>query len=1082
MNFTEPTNAQAPKRRGRLLPRLLWGLTALLLVLLGSLLALPTVLSTAPVRRFALQQLSAALGPGASVACNDWALSWWRPQHFTGLHVSLPAQGIEAEIAEVRLSSLWALLPLKQSTLEAEVLSPTLRLTAATPPDTSATAALPSTEGPRTPVPQTPASQTPASPTEASPTEASPKQPLTLPELEVHLRVRDLKVYREEVLLLETGSLELTMPTIREAIRLSAEAKTLLEGAVTLEATFPSAEALLAAQQPGEMIQSATLQLTALGVTVQSEVIGIIDASSTNAGLTDAGKPEAGLTDAGQTDASSVSDAGKGAYPAVRVEGRVNLVEALPLAPALGVSTEGLEVRSGELIFSAALAPRDALVEATATLSGKDMACAYQGKAIAFEPALSLRATVDPLAPLETLAGEAAVSLPGMTLQASGNLAWQQLQLRGTVASAPLLEALAPLLNGFTLPQPLTLSFAADAQGTQHLTAEASLATARKPIFALKGGTQRQADGSVTFALEQGPIAIDVEELLTVFPLPEGMRFSSKALMDVAAQLSEERIAVQGAFALQNSVFASTAWKVREAALLKATLSALYRKADGSVTLEAEVQTPPATLAVKGPLETLTLKGTLLPGKALAWRVAGKDETLPEVTGSLALEGTVTALKQVALSLTSEDLAVQVPPEKEAIALPLTLQVTAAQGDKGITLKQAALTTPYLALEAQGSYQEDHVVLEGTLTPDFAALWTLPQVKPYREAGFSISGKHSEPFRFEAPVSEGLPGILNYGTASAGVTFDRIVVPGLDIPNAKAQATLGFATASLDCTATVNDGQVTLRPQVALATKPYVLTFPEQAPLLKEVALTEAMLDEGLKFVNPLLSGAVSPSGTVSLTAEAFRMELSEKPLESLTATLLLETKECAIAPNASLTQVLQLLHETDGRAELPDQALHIHMEQGVLTTDPLTMRVRDFRLSCEGQTNLATKAIDYRLSVPLSAELLGTRGAKYLKAGKTLTLPIGGTVDRPRVDTSALMEVFTETAKEAASTAAQHQLNKQLEKLQQKKNSGKKSDQRKAEAAEMLQDLLIDSQESGTGAEDSLNKALQGLFNKLGK
>lgn len=1048
MNFTEPTNAQAARRPRRLLRCLLGTLTVLLAVLVVGLLALPTVLSTAPVRRFALQKVNAALGHGASVACEDWSFAWWRPQQFTGLRLSLPAQGVEVAIAEVRLGSLWALLPLKQSTIEAEVISPTIRLSeqavvSQTPSEAPQAAAtvqegrMPSTEGSAS-----------VSPTQRAPTQA--KRPLTLPELEVRLTVRDLKVYRGEMLLLESGSLELTMPTIREAIRLSAQAKTLLDGAVTLEATFPSTETLLAATQPGEMITRAKVQVTAPGVTVQGEATG------------------------------DITDASSGAYPEVTVQGRVNLVEALPLAPALGVSTEGLEVRSGELTFSAEMAPRGSLVEAAAKLSGKDVACVYQGKPIAFEPALSLRATVDPRTAPETLEGEAAVSLPGMTVNASGNLARQQLNLRGTVASAPLLEALAPLLNGFTLPQPLTLTFAAEAQGTQ-VTAEASLATARKAIFALKGRTRTQADGTVTFALEKGPIAIDVEELLTLFPLPEGMRFSSKALMDVAAQLSETQVAVQGAFALQNSAFASTAWKVREAALLKATLSALWRKADGSMTVDVEVQTPPATLSVKGPLETLTLKGTLMPGKALSWRVEGKDETLPEVTGSLALEGSVTQLKQLALTLTSEDFTVQVPPEKEAIALPLTLQVKAAQGDKGITLEQAALTTPYLAFEAQGSYQEDHVTLEGTLTPDFAALWTLPQVKPYREAGFSISGKHREPFRFEAPVSEGLPGILNYGTAAAGVTFDRIVVPGLDIPNAKAQATLGFATLSLDCTATVNGGQVTLQPQVALAAKPYVLTFPEKAPLLKDVALTEAMLDEGLKFVNPLLSGAVSPSGTVSLTSEAFRMELSEKPLESLTATLLLETDGCAIAPNETLTQVLQLIHETDGRAELPDQELRMHMEKGVLSTDPLTMRVRDFRLSCEGQTNLVTKAIDYRLSVPLTSELLGSRGAKYLKAGKTLTLPIGGTVDRPRVDTSALMDVLTETAKEAASSAAQHQINKQLEKLQQKKNSGKKSDQRKAEAAEMLQDLLIDSQESGTGAEDSLNKALQGIFNKLG-
>jgi hypothetical protein len=66
---------------------------------------------------------------------------------------------------------------------------------------------------------------------------------------------------------------------------------------------------------------------------------------------------------------------------------------------------------------------------------------------------------------------------------------------------------------------------------------------------------------------------------------------------------------------------------------------------------------------------------------------------------------------------------------------------------------------------------------------------------------------------------------------------------------------------------------------------------------------------------------------------------------------------------------------------------------------------------------------------LPIPPKWLGTGRVSSALAGKTVRLPIGGTLDRPKLDEQALREASARFARETAGEVIREELGKQLEK-----------------------------------------------------
>ncbi len=1023
MDFVHSTNAaEVPKRsRGK---RLTVGLGACLASLAGLVLLAPTVLSMGWARERIVAMANTALAP-ARVEVADWSLGWFAGQRLTGVTYTDSAQGIQAQVKELRLSSLWQLLPLGKITAEVTVDSPVVHMEPVEAAIKPVAPTAPKGSAPATPSP------------------ATERAPFILPAWEIAARVVVLNGqvthagFAEP--LLSAARCEIVVPGLNHAIALDLETK-VLDAKTSVKATLPSVEALLQAKRPADFLTQAVVRVKAPWATL----------------TLDANAPE------GAAEASP--------YPTATMALKVALPQAVARARSLGVELPRLEVRAGELLLSGNLtaAPSEqcpALQQVSLGLSVREVDLSHAGKALKLAPQAQLVATLDPqnLLASATLQ-QLSVDLPGLTASGKGSLTEGTLSAQLDLAT--LLETFRPFVGAVTLPQPLALRL--DATAAAQAIKLSAKATAQQQEVATLGLELQGLDlATQTFRQATLNSSVDLARAIAFAPLPNNQQLAGTLIVNGSAAGAFTAFKSKLLVGVQNAVYRAASWNVSEPKLLTASATVDVALGRGVQVANLALETPAGKLSGSAELPfggapTLVLSGTMVPDPVLGkWRVWGKDESPVAVTGEVAVTANL-AQSVASLKLAGKPFTLTWPGQ-EPVQLPFTLDAQLPL-DSPLTLRQLVLETPYLGLSAAGTYGDNHLKMAGELTPNitraFAELPLFAEMRTF----CTINGCETRPFTFEAPLGEGLPGILNQGVGSAEVAVERITVPGLDIPSGNLKASLKDGVVALDGSVAVNGGSVNLHPRVALASKPYLVTMPDGTALLKNVGLTKELLNTLLRSVNPLLQGYAEPRGSIDLICDNFSLPLTTHPISDLVATLTFYTHGCGLAPDGPLGNVLAATKVGGETIDLPDQNFKVTVEQSKLLCDEITFRVETVRMICTGETDLQTQAIDYTLTLPLTKELLGKKFAKYLEAGKELKLPISGTVQAPVVQTDALLATLRDAATDGAFEKATEALNKGLDRLfkedkKQAKDPAKQSDKERRK--------------------DSIKKALRGFLGR---
>lgn len=988
MDFTKPVNEAALKRKRHWGKRLLVGGLCTVVLLAGVVALAPWVLSRAWARTLLLARVNAAIAP-ATLEVSSWHLAWFGEQEALGIRATLPDQGATLTLRRLRTNALWALLPLGH--VEADLLleAPAVQLT----------------QPPLKPVPP------PSEPAAAAGARAgSAGRAVVLPAWALSAKVRvteaSLSVQGLAAPLVQGAELTAELPALDAPLTLDFAGEVLGARSILHLLTQPLPRCL---EQPAAALAQSTLSCSAPW-----------------------GEAAAAFT------------ATAAPLPEVKAKVRLLLPELLArlseVSAALGrpmVLPEGFALTGGSLEAETALTPTANASEIAVALNLRTEALAGRlaGKPIALSPQITLRGALLPERPLESRLETFTLALPGLQASGSGSLAQGELALQAQS------DALLPLLQPFvTLPnlaEPLALGLTLSGsrtqlQGTLDLQRKRAQA-AETPLLKASLRVEEPDFAAQRFKAAALELSADLAQALTLAPiLGEGQEAAGAFTLHATAAGGVENLRAKAIACLQQAYLRSAAWQIEAPELLRAEAELAYTPAQlaaeaFSLTLPGFTAEGSAALAAGAAAPTFALKGTCTPGVLLACRKPRKGEAAPpQLSGALnytlrSLPGSQTLGAD--LTLASADLALTLP-EQPPLALPFTLSAQAQWEAGTLQLTRCALAQTLLSLEAKGRFEHagQRLTLAGTLTPDFAALWALPFCTPYRALGLEISGRHTTPFRLETPLAAGLIGLCNEGRAEASLRFDRVIFPGLDIPGGEAKLNLAEGVAALDSRFSVNGGTFTLSPRLNLSASPYILTLPDNSEILSEVQLTQALLDTALRAVNPLLPGSAEPKGAFSLRADRLRLPLgsAQPPLAALEAQLTMQTHGVTLQPNGTLGSILLLLQARERVLTLPDQHFGITVAEGRLICDELRCRIAAAHLCCSGSTNLLTRELNYTLTLPLTEQLLGRKLAKRIRVGETLRLPILGTLDKPKVDTSPILgllrnNVLTRTSEKVA-------------------------------------------------------------------
>ncbi len=214
--------------------------------------------------------------------------------------------------------------------------------------------------------------------------------------------------------------------------------------------------------------------------------------------------------------------------------------------------------------------------------------------------------------------------------------------------------------------------------------------------------------------------------------------------------------------------------------------------------------------------------------------------------------------------------------------------------------------------------------------------------------------------------------------------------------------------------------------------------------IAQNLRLTPELSERWLQYLAPMVAQATRIDGTFGIDLSEALINLEEPTRSRVRGQLQISQIDFDSGPMANqlLSSIQQIqmiargkpLPEANPPAEgpaqtrriatLPTQSVDFDLSDGVITHQRMFMEIDRAHLVTSGQVH-----IDGRLNlitqVPLDAAWLGN-DLKTL-AGRTVTLPVGGTLSRPRLDAAAIRDLVGQVGSQAIQATAENYLEKQL-------------------------------------------------------
>ncbi|NLF22965.1 MAG: hypothetical protein GX590_07365, partial [Lentisphaerae bacterium] len=428
------------------------------------------------------------------------------------------------------------------------------------------------------------------------------------------------------------------------------------------------------------------------------------------------------------------------------------------------------------------------------------------------------------------------------------------------------------------------------------------------------------------------------------------------------------------------------------------------------------------------------LRASLDLGVLSGWR---KGAPRQQATGTLAFRAQAdSGPRGEAITLEAQGTGVAfMPADGEPWEEPtptLALALHRPTGGGTIAVQRLDLALSLGQLQGTGTLRPgESLALAGTLALDFDALTRWLHSRGLQRATFE--GREPRPFVFHAPLGAGAAGLLAYGHGSLALHLARFSGFGLEARPADVQLTLTNGLLGAAYAPPLASGTLRARGDIALTTTPRVLHLDREAVQLKDIPLTDALLD-GLHYVNPLLASATVIEGRASLTLGDGHLPLDGSYVHDTAFDLGLEIDDAVLMPSGVLAQILAHTGAANHSLTLGHETLHAVCRDGRIEIAPHQAMLRDHAVTFSGQIGL-DQSLQFLVDVPLTRDLVGEKAAAWI-AGQTLRVPAGGTVRKPRIDTDALIRqvrgIVAETARRAGMEQA-GQAAELIEKLRKK-------------------------------------------------
>ncbi len=339
----------------------------------------------------------------------------------------------------------------------------------------------------------------------------------------------------------------------------------------------------------------------------------------------------------------------------------------------------------------------------------------------------------------------------------------------------------------------------------------------------------------------------------------------------------------------------------------------------------------------------------------------------------------------------------------------------------------------------EGLYDQPRVDLKGDLGYDWAKL--SGRLPPDMAQHVQVTGKDQRKLSLRgslaAPISSGVqPAVapVAVNTVGANLTplsgefglgWNQLMAYGLQVGPSQLGVKLVEGQAEIvPIDTTVNEGRLYFAPSLETVNGQTVVKLPK-GPLIEKVRISPELCAEWLKYMAPLVANSAVAEGSFSVQLTKAAVPVADVTNSDIGGQLQIHSGQ--VRPGPVVEQLIGTINQVKGLVtrnpnavaigedvfvEIPEQATDFRLLNGRMHHRQLTFNVGEVALLTSGSVGL-DETLDLRIEVPVQDDWLGNGKFGQALKGKSIPVPLGGTLSRPRVDPS----IFRELAKQFAGS-----------------------------------------------------------------
>ena len=340
--------------------------------------------------------------------------------------------------------------------------------------------------------------------------------------------------------------------------------------------------------------------------------------------------------------------------------------------------------------------------------------------------------------------------------------------------------------------------------------------------------------------------------------------------------------------------------------------------------------------------------------------------------------------------------------------------------------------------QVTGVSGERSVNLAGTVDPRWETLDHLiaATVEPHAKLRATV-----RPIRLKGPIAGGsVAHVLKTLDGEIGLDLASAEAFGIKVSPTPIVLRIGGGRAAFDTIrTTINDGPTLIDADLYLDDPAGLWLRLAKGTKVDGAAINDAVSDDVLSYIAPVLSKASEVRGKVSLTIDG-----SAIPLVGTGATRidgLLSFQDVVFQPGAFAEELFTLTGQKAPSMTL-HQPLQLNVAGGRVKQSGLTIPLAGATTLKLGGSVGFDQTLALQASVPVSGRMIGRDAAvKQIVGDTNISVPIGGTISRPAIDRAAFRVALRDVARSMARRGVQSEAGRLLDRVAPSAEDGSNSD-----------------------------------------